>query len=80
MNLIRLCSTTNQDLSQLQLVIGYQPNISHLRIFGYTVYAPLAPTHRTKLGPQRHLSIYVGFQSSSIINCIEPLTGKVFTA
>ena len=37
-------------------------------------------THRTKLGPQRRLDIYVGFQSSSIINYIEPLTSEVFTA
>ena len=36
--------------------------------------------HRTKLGPQRRLGIYVGFQSSSTINYIEPLTGEVFTA
>ena len=78
MNLIRLRSTTNQDLSPLQLVLGYQPNISHLCVFGCTVYVPLAPTHRTKLGPQRHLGIYVGFQSSPIINYIEPFTGEIF--
>ena len=76
-NLIRVRPTTNQDLTPLQLVIGYQPNISHLRVF---VYVPLAPTHRTKLGPQRCLGIYVGFQSSSIINYIEPPIGEVFTA
>ena len=79
-NLIRLCPTVNQDLSPLQLVLGYQPNISHLRVFGCAIYVSLAPTHRTKLGPQRRLGIYVGFQSSSIINYIEPLIGEVFTA
>ena len=78
-NLIRLCPTVNQDLSPLQLVLGYQPNISHLRVFGCAVYVPLAPTHRTKLGPQRRLGIYVRFQSSSFINYIEPLIGEVFT-
>ena len=79
-NLIRLCPTANHDLSLLQLAKGYQPNISHLRVFGCDVYVPIAPTHRPKLGPQRHLGIYVGFQSASIINYIEPLTGEVFTA
>ena len=79
-NLIRLRPTTNHDLSPLQLAKGYQPNISHLRVFGCTVYVPIAPTHRTKLGPQRRLGIYVDFQSASIINYIEPLTGVVFTA
>ena len=79
-NLIRLRPTANQNLSPLQLVLAYQPNISHLRVFGCAVYAPLAPTHRTKLGPQRRLGIYVGFQSSCIINYIKPLTCEVFTA
>ena len=78
-NLIRLHPTTNQDLSQLQLVLGYQANISHLRVFGYAIYVPHAPIHQTKLGPQCRLGIYVGFQFSSIINYIEPLTGEVFT-
>ena len=79
-NLIRLRPTANHDLSQLQLAKGYQPNISHLRVFGCAVYVPIAPTHRPKLGPQRRHGIYVGFQFASIINYIEPLTGEVFTA
>ena len=79
-NLIRLRPIVNHNLSPLQLAKGYQPNISHLRVFGCAVYVPIAPTHRPKLGPQRRLCIYVGFQSASIINYIEPLTGEVFTA
>ena len=78
-NLIRLHPIANQDLSSLQLVLSYQPNISHLRVFGCAIYVPLAPTHRTKLGTKRRLGIYVCFQSSSIINYIEPLTSEVFT-
>ena len=72
--------TANQDLSPLQLVLSYQPNISHLHVFGCVVYVPFSPTHQTKLGPQRHLGIYFGFQYSSIINYIESLTSEVFTA
>ena len=79
-SLIRLRPITDHDLSPLQLAKGYQPNISHLRVFGCAVYVPIAPTHRPKLGPQRRLGIYVGFQSASIINYIEPLMGEVFTA
>ena len=79
-NLIRLRPTTNHDLSPLQLAKGYQPNIFHLRVFGCAVYVPIAPTHLPKLGPQRRLGIYVGFQFASIINYIEPLTEEVFTA
>ena len=44
-NLIHLRSTVNQDLSSLQLVLNYQPNISHLCIFCCVVYVPLTPTH-----------------------------------
>ena len=51
-----------------------------MRVFGCVVYVPIAPTHRPKLGPQRRLGIYVGFQFASIINYIEPLTGEVFIA
>ena len=79
-NLIRLRPKTNQELSPIQLVLGYQPNISHLCVFGCAIYVPLAPTHRTKLGPQCRLGIYLGFQSSYIINYIESLTCEVFTA
>ena len=79
-NLIFLCPTANHNLSPLQLAKGYHLNISHLRVFGSVVYVSIAPTHRPKLGPQRRLGIYVGFQSASIINYIEPLMGEVFTA
>ena len=57
-----------------------QPNIFHLQIFSYVVYVPVAPTQRTKMGPQRRLRIYVGFDSPSIIRYLEPLTSDVFTA
>ncbi|GJY07589.1 retrovirus-related pol polyprotein from transposon TNT 1-94 [Tanacetum coccineum] len=32
------------------------------------------------MGPQRRLGIYVGYETSSIIRYVEPLTGDVFTA
>ena len=77
-HLISLCPTANHNLSPLQLAKGYHHNISHLRVFGSVVYVSIAPTHRPKLGPQRRLGIYIGFQSASIINYIEPLTGGSF--
>ena len=79
-NLIRFRPTVNQDLSPLHLTSSYQPNISHLCVFCCGVYVLIAPTHRTKMGHQRHLGIYVSFQSSSIIKYLESLIGEVFSA
>ena len=72
--------TTYHEYSPPQFILGKQPNISHLRIFGFEVYIPIAHTQRTKMGPQRRLMIYVGFDSLSIIKYLEPLIGDVFTA
>jgi hypothetical protein len=78
--LIRLRPIANHQYSPLQLVFGNQPNISHLRIFGCVVYVPIAPPQRIKMGPQRHLGLYIGFDSPSIIRYLEPQTGDIFTA
>ena len=50
-SLIRIRPTSYHEYSPLQLVLGTQPNISHLRIFGCAVYVPITPTQRTKMGP-----------------------------
>ena len=62
------------------MVFGHEPNIAHLRIFGCVVYVHVAPPQRTKMGPQRRLDVYVGFDSPSIILYLEPLKGNLFTA
>ena len=79
-SLVRLRPTHYNKYSPLQLVFGHEPNIVHLRIFGCAVYVPVAPPQRTKMGPQRRLGIYVGFDSPFIILYLEPLTGDLFTA
>ena len=65
-------------------MLGKQPNISHLRvfgcIFGCVIYILIASTQHTKMGPQWRLGVYVGFDSPSIIKYLEPFTGDVFTA
>ncbi|CAA7040494.1 unnamed protein product [Microthlaspi erraticum] len=50
--LIRIRPTSNHKFSPLQLVLGKEPNISHLKVFGCTVYVPIAPPQRSKMGPQ----------------------------
>jgi hypothetical protein len=77
--LIRLRPTTSHNFSPLQLISEREPNLSHLKIFGCVVYAPISPPQRTKMGPQRRLGIYIGFHFPSIIKYLEPLTGDVFT-
>jgi hypothetical protein len=79
-SLVRIRPTTYQKYSPLQLAFGQPPNISHFRIFGCVVYVTIAPPQRTKMGPQRRLEIYVGFDSPFIIRYLEPLTGDIFKA
>ena len=78
--LIRFRPVTNQAFSAYQMVTGYEPNISHLRSFGCAVYVPITPPLRIKMGPQRRLGIYVGYDSPTIIRYLEPTTGDLFTA
>ena len=78
--LVRLRPTATQPHLPLQLVTGYEPDVSHLRVFGCVVYVPIAPPLCTKMGPQRKMGIYVGYDSSSIIWYLEPLTRDLFTA
>ncbi|GJY11671.1 retrovirus-related pol polyprotein from transposon TNT 1-94 [Tanacetum coccineum] len=79
-SLIRLRPNANHKYSHIQLASGQEPNISHLRIFGCALYVPIAPPQRIKMGPQRRLEIYVGYETSSIIRYLEPLTCDLFTA
>ena len=79
-SLVCIRPTAYHKFSQLQLVLGQQPNIFHLRTFGCAVYVPIAPPQHTKMSPQRRLGIYTGFDSPSIIRYLEPLTGDVFKA
>ena len=77
-SLVRIQPTAYHEYSTSQLVLEKQPNISHLRIFGCVVYVVITPTQHTKMGPQRRLRIYVGFDSPFIIKYLEPLTRDVF--
>ena len=48
--------------------------------FGCAVYVSIAPPQHIKMGHQRRLGIYTGFDSPFIIRYLEPLTGDVFKA
>ena len=79
-SLVRIRPTAYHKYSPLQLVLGQQSNIFHFQIFCCAVYVPIAPPQCTKMGPQRRLGIYGGFDSPSIIRYLEPLTSDVFKA
>lgn len=42
-SLIRVRPSANHTYSPLQLAFGQEPNRSHLRMFSYAVYVPIAP-------------------------------------
>ena len=61
--LVRLRPIATQPHSALQLVTGYEPDVSHLRAFEYAVHVPIVPSQRTKLGPQQRMGVYVDYES-----------------
>ena len=77
--LIRIQSSAYYSYFLLQLVYGHKPNISHLRVFDCAAYVPIAPPQRVKMGPQRRLGIYVGYESPAILKYLQPLIGDLFT-
>jgi hypothetical protein len=77
--LTQLSPTAYHESSPLQLVHGIERSISHLRIFGSTVYVPIPPPQRTSMGPHRKLGIYAGYETPSIIKYLEPTTGDLHT-
>ena len=54
-SLVRIQPTTYHEYPSSQLVLGKQPNILHLQIFGCEIYIPIAHTQHTKMGPQQRL-------------------------
>ena len=60
----------------MQLVLGQQPNIFHLRTFGCAIYVLITPPQRTKMGHQRRLGIDMGL----IPHLSLDITGDVFKA
>ena len=79
-SLVRIIPIAYHKHFLMQLVCGQQPNVSHFWIFGCAIYVPIAPPQHTKMGSQRRLGIYVGFDSPSIIRYLEPSTDDVFKA
>jgi hypothetical protein len=77
--LIYIKPTTYHKFSSLQLVFGHKQNIPHLRIFGCAVYVPIYLPQCIKMGPQRRLRIYIGFESPLIIKYLEPIIDVSFT-
>jgi hypothetical protein len=56
------------------MVFGKAPDIPSKNFWIYGV-CPIAPTKRTKMGPQRRLGTYIGYESPSIIKYLEPSMG-----
>ncbi|KAM1140898.1 hypothetical protein ACFX19_041627 [Malus domestica] len=63
--LVRLRPFTTQPYRALQLVTGYELDVSHLRVFGCVVYVLISLPLRTKMRPQQMMGIYVRYDSPS---------------
>ena len=51
--LIQLRLSAYHNYSPLRLAFGQEPDVSHIRVFGYVVYVPIAPPQRTKWAHDR---------------------------
>lgn len=69
---ILIWSFTYHEYSLSQLVLGQQPNVSYLRIFCCATHVPIAFPEKIKMGSQRCLGIYIGFDCLFIIRYLEP--------
>ena len=77
--LVCLRPTVTQQHSPLQLVTGDEPDVLHLQVFGCAIYVLIVPLLHTKMGPQRKMGIYVGYDLPLIVRYLEPLTRDLFT-
>jgi hypothetical protein len=78
--LIQYCPFAFNAISPHTLALGMTLNISHLRTFGCQVLVPIMGSKPSKHSPQRRKGIYIGFDSNSIIRCLEKTTADVYKA
>lgn len=78
--LVRLRPILTQPYFALQLPTGYEPNVSHLHIFGCAVYILIGLSLLIKIGSQRKMRIYIDYDSFLIICYLKPLTSDIFIA
>ena len=67
-------------LTPFELLAGRSPNVSHLRVFGCQVWIPVAEPNRKTIGTHRVESIYLGFDSPSIIRYMDIGNGNILKA
>ena len=46
--------------------------------FGCAICIPIVPPQRTKIGPQRRMKIYAGFECPLLIKYVKPMTVDLF--
>ena len=78
-SLIQIRSSAYHSCSPLQLIRGHEPYISHLQVFGRAIYVLIASPQHAKMGRQKRLGIYIGYESPTILKYLEPLIGDLFT-
>ena len=71
-NLIHFRPITNQGLSPLHLTLCYQPNISHMRVFGCGVYVPIDPHIELKWVLNAVLVSMLVFNLHLLLNILSP--------
>nr|AAB51275.1 reverse transcriptase, gag, polyprotein [Volvox carteri f. nagariensis] len=77
-NAVRNCSpVSNKNATPHELLFGYKPDVSVLRVFGCTAWVYEERQHRTKLDPVSRKGIFVGYDSMDNYRIYLPEDGKV---
>ena len=78
--LLRYRPTLLNDFSPLELLSGQKPDVSHFRVFGCQVWVPTVEPKRTTISHYKIEGVYVGFDSSSVIQYLTPSIGVLHKA
>ena len=81
-DILNLRSTKKHpDKTPEELFTGKKPSITHLRIFGSSVFTHIPKASRTKLNPRSEKCILLSFdQGARAYRCYRPSTNKIFVS
>eukprot|EP00268_Persea_americana_P033657 TRINITY_DN3330_c0_g1_i11.p1 TRINITY_DN3330_c0_g1~~TRINITY_DN3330_c0_g1_i11.p1 ORF type:complete len:627 (-),score=65.47 TRINITY_DN3330_c0_g1_i11:2488-4368(-) len=74
----RTPSTVLSGISSYEKLFSFQPDLSHLKVFGCTCFVLLSDNERTKLGPKSTVCVFLGYGiEQKGYRCYDPKMNKL---